>query len=178
MGNDEEERPELGVIFDCVTPDIAAAVRAGSQIFYLPFRGQHLQVHQTTAGVLVTVNGLGELDDLFEYVRYDKAGHAESFVHRLVGEWIRKDTRIGQDRASTFRSWGAPGERVAVEHNFDHSRWYVVVDDFVHTHTPDADTEAGRRQQGWDFVERILDVAGVPLQQNPQLHAAAIADRA
>lgn len=181
------DMPGLDELLDRTTPEIAAAIRAGQRTLHLQHRGHHYQVFTTATGAYVTLNGLGEEDDLSKYVRFDEVRHADSFARRLLAEAIR-DVANEPNPWSLFRTWyDLPGRHVVVEHDTISHHWSVVIGETVYLLTLDEDELEDETwkwkaivdpRRGWDFVEQCLAAAGLSLRNVPRIEAAAIADRA
>lgn len=183
------DMPSLYELLDRTTPEIAATIRAGERVLDLEHRAHHYQVFATATGAYVTLNGLGEEDDLWKHVRFDEARHADSFARRLLAEAIR-DVAGEPNPWSLFRSWyDLPGRHVVVEHDTIRHHWSVVIGETVYLLTLDEEEieradDTGTWKafvdpcRGWEFVEQCLAAAGMTLRDVPRIDAAAIADRA
>ncbi|MDW8804363.1 hypothetical protein P1P68_06040 [Streptomyces scabiei] len=143
-------------------PGIEALIDAVPPVLTLPFRGERLTIHDTTAGCFAVIDGFAGRQTS-TYARFPSESAARSWCYAVVAQWLRNDLRRPNWATRHHVAWA--GTYWAVECDSWNHRWYIV-----------AGPEPGLTVQvlettdlveGWSFVTRTLGDVGVQPDQWP-----------
>jgi len=148
-------------LFGPIDNGMRRALADAERVLFLPLRGQCFTVFRTSAGPIVTHNGLGDYDHHAQAATFRDEDRAVDFAHRQVAEWIRAAAARPDDQG--FRTFTLGMGHVAVEHDQHRGRWTVVVGSETRPAVHVREFEPEDFAAGYRFVRETIENVGLIL---------------